>query len=87
MAESATNVLPYGHWHVNAGDNLVSTSANFKLASDALPGCYTFSLAGASRAFNPAGGDPSDPQSKDWYYDATWLNWGSNSQTVAVVDI
>jgi hypothetical protein len=81
------NVLPYEHWHTSAADNFVSATATFVLPGSALPGCYGFAVNGYSRAFNPAGGDPSDPQAKDWYYDATWLNWNQASLSVAVVDV
>ena len=53
----------------------------------ALSGCYGFSVNGYSRAFNPAGGDPSDPQAHDWFYDATWLIWNQFNLSVAVVDV
>ena len=69
------NALPYMHWHTSAADNFVSQSATFVLPASALPGCYGFSVNGYSRAFNPAGGDPSDPQAHDWFMDATWLIW------------
>ena len=81
------NVVPYMHWHTNAGDNFVSQTATFTLPGSALAGCYGFSLNGYSRAFNPAGGDPADPQAKDWYYDAQWLIWNQFNVSVAVVDI
>ncbi len=69
------NVLPYMHWHTNSGDNFVSQTAYFTLPGSALPGCYGFGVNGYSRAFNPAGGDPADPQAHDWYI------------SVAVVDV
>jgi len=48
--------------------------------------CMAF-LDAYSRAFNPAGGDPSNPQAHDWYYDAGWLNWNQANLSVAVVDL
>lgn len=81
------NALPYMHWHENAGDNFVSQTATFTLPGSALSGCYGFSVNGYSRAFNPAGGDPHDPQAHDWYYDASWLIWNQFNLSVAVVDI
>ncbi len=81
------NALPYMHWHTNASDNFVSQTATFVLPGTALAGCYGFSVNGYSRAFNPAGGDPSDPQASDWYYDATWLIWNQFNLSVAVVDV
>ena len=78
---------PYAHWHTNALDNLVSRAAIFFLPGSALPGCYGFTLDSYSRAFNPAGGDPSDPQAHDWYIDASWLNWNQANLAVAVVDL
>lgn len=80
------NALPYQHWHTSAADNFVSQAATFVLPGSALPGCYGFTVNGYSRAFNPAGGDPSDPQAHDWYIDASWLNWNQASVSVAVVD-
>jgi len=81
------NALPYMHWHTNASDNFVSQTATFVLPGTALAGCYGFSVNGYSRAFNPAGGDPADPQAHDWYYDATWLIWNQFNLSVAVVDV
>ncbi len=81
------NALPYMHWHTNAADNFVSQTATFVLPGTALAGCYGFGVNGYSRAFNPAGGDPSDPQAHDWFYDATWLNWSQADVSVAVVDV
>ncbi len=81
------NALPYMHWHENASDNFVSQTANFVLPGTAQSGCYGFSVNGYSRAFNPAGGDPSDPQARDWYYDAGWLIWNQFNLSVAVVDV
>jgi hypothetical protein len=79
--------LPYMHWHTSAADNFVSQSATFTLPGSALPGCYGFSLNGYSRAFNPAGGDPADPQAHDWYIDAQWLIWNQYNVSVAVVNV
>ncbi|GGF23695.1 hypothetical protein GCM10011611_32240 [Aliidongia dinghuensis] len=79
--------LPYMHWHTSSADNFVSQTATFTLPGSALPGCYGFSLNGYSRAFNPAGGDPSDPQAHDWYIDAAWLNWSQYNVSVAVVNV
>ena len=78
---------PYNHWHTDPLDDTVSRAAIFFLPHDALEGCYGFSVNSYSRAFNPAGGDPSDPQAHDWYYDATWLNWNQANLSVAVVNI
>lgn len=81
------NVLPYEYWHTNFSDNSVAQTAFFTLLGSAQAGCYGFSLNGYSRAFNPAGGDPADPQAHDWYYDAVWLNWNQANLSVAVVDV
>jgi len=81
------NVLPYQHWHTSFSDNFVSASALFTLPGSALAGCYGFGVNGYSRAFNPAGGDPGDPQAHDWYYDAAWLIWNQADLSVAVVDV
>jgi hypothetical protein len=81
------NALPYMHWHTNFADNFVSQTATFTLPGSALAGCYGFGVNGYSRAFNPAGGDPADPQAHDWYYDAAWLNWNQADLSVAVVDV
>ena len=81
------NVLPYEHWHTNFGDNFVSQTAFFTLPGSAQAGCYGFGVNGYSRAFNPAGGDPADPQAHDWYYDAAWLIWNQADLSVAVVDV
>ena len=81
------NALPYQHWYTSTGDNNVTQTATFVLPGTALPGCYGFTLNGYSRAFNPAGGDPANPQATDWYYDAAWLNWGQANLSVAVVDL
>lgn len=78
---------PYMHWHTDAADNFVSQTATFTLPSSALPGCYGFSLNGYSRAINPAGGDPSNPQANDWYVDTQWLNWNQYDVSVAVVNV
>lgn len=79
--------LPYMHWYTGPTDNFVSQTATFTLAGSALAGCYGFSLDGYSRAFNPAGGDPSDPEAHDWYVDAQWLIWNQYNISVAVVDV
>lgn len=81
------NALPYMHWHTNFADNFVSGTATFTLPGSALPGCYGFGVNGYSRAFNPAGGDPANPQATDWYYDAAWLNWNQADLSVAVFDV
>ena len=81
------NVVPYMHWHEDAADNFVSQTAYFSLPASDLPGCYGFGVNGFSRAFNPAGGDPGDPQAHDWYYDAAWLNWNLADLSVAVLDV
>lgn len=81
------NVLPYMHWHENKDDNFVSATATFKLPGSALAGCYGFSLNGYSRAFNPDGGDPADPQAHDWFDDQQWLIWSQYDVSVAVVDL
>ena len=86
-SDPASTVDPYKHWHQNQFDNTVSRAAIFLLPGTALPGCYGFTLNAYSRAFNPAGGDPSDPQAHDWYYDASWLNWNQADLSVAVVDL
>jgi len=78
---------PYAHWHTGEFDNSVSRAAIFSLSGSALAGAYGFSLSSYSRAFNPSGGDPADPQSKDWFYDAAWLNWNYQFLPVAVVNL
>jgi hypothetical protein len=80
-------VYPYEHWHTDAIDNSVAQTATFTLPGSALPGCYGFSLNGYSRAINPAGGDPSNPQASDWYVDTQWLNWNQYNVSVAVVNV
>ena len=82
-----TNVLPYEHWHTNPGDNFVSATAFYTLPGTALAGCYGFGVNGYSRAFNPDGGDPADPQAHDWYDDQVWLNLGQANLSVAVFDV
>ena len=81
------NALPYMHWHTNASDNFLSQTATFVLPGTALAGCYGFSVNGYSRAFNPSGGDSSDPQAHDWYVDMTSLIWNQFNLSVAVVDV
>jgi hypothetical protein len=81
------NALPYMHWHTSASDNFESQTATFVLPGTAQAGCYGFSLNGYSRAFNPSGGDPDNPQAVDWYYDASELIWNQADLSVAVVDI
>jgi hypothetical protein len=81
------NALPYMHWHVNASDNFVSQTATFVLPGTALAGCYGFSVNGYSRAFNPSGGDASDPQAHDWFVDTASLIWNQFNLSVAVVDV
>jgi hypothetical protein len=83
---SDANTLPYGHWHTGPADNFVSQTATFTLPAGADPGCYGFSVNGYSRAFNPAGGDPSDPQANDWFVDTAWLIWRQYDLSVAVVN-
>ena len=78
---------PYSHWHTNELDNTVARAAIFSLDGNALPGAYGFHLSAYNRAFNPTGGDPADPQSTDWYYDAGWLNWNYQFLPVAVVNL
>jgi hypothetical protein len=78
---------PYSHWHTGQFDNSVSRAAIFSLSGSALTGAYGFNLSSYSRAFNPSGGDPADPQSKDWFYDAAWLNWNYQFLPVAVVNL
>jgi hypothetical protein len=77
---------PYEHWHTSSADNTVHRAALFKLPHDALAGCYGFTLYNYSRAFNPAGGDASNPQAHDWYVDFASLNWNWTTLSVAVVD-
>jgi hypothetical protein len=81
------NALPYQHWYTAPGDNNVTQTATFVLPGSASAGCYGFTLNGYSRAFNPSGGDPANPQATDWYYDATQLIWGQANLSVAVVDL
>ena len=80
-------VDPYEHWHINPNDNTITRAAIFFLSGGTLPGCYGFTVNAYSRAFNPAGGDPSDPQAHDWFIDASWLNWSQANLAVAVVDV
>ena len=78
---------PYGHWHTNSADNTVHRAAIFFLPGAALAGCYGFTLDDYSRAFNPSGGDASNPQAYDWYVDFASLNWNQANLAVAVVDV
>jgi hypothetical protein len=77
---------PYNHWHTEAADNFVSRAAIFYLPSSALEGCYGFTLNSYSRAFNPSGGDASNPQANDWYVDMDSLNWNQANLSVAILD-
>jgi hypothetical protein len=77
---------PYNHWHTEAADNFVSRAAIFYLPSSALEGCYGFTLNSYSRAFNPSGGDASNPQANDWYVDMDSLNWNQATLSVAILD-
>jgi len=52
---TATSVA---HWHETPGDNSVSITAFFNLDASAAQGTYSFGAWAASRAMNPAGGDP-----------------------------
>lgn len=81
------SVVPYMHWYTGPTDNFVAQTATFTLPGSALAGCYGFSLNGYSRAFNPSGGDASDPQAHDWYVDAQSLIWSQYNVSVAVVDV
>ncbi len=83
---TASDRVPQAHWHTNNHDNSVSQTAEFTLAGSALQGAYGFTLYSYSRAFNPAGGDGSDPQANDWYVDTHSLNWNWASLPVAVVN-
>jgi hypothetical protein len=78
---------PYAHWHTNWADNTVHNAAIFFLPAAALAGCYGFTLNAYSRAFNPSGGDASNPQAHDWYVDFASLNWNQADLSVAVVDV
>jgi len=77
----------YQHWYTNPLDNTVSQTAHYVLPGSALAGCYGFSVNGYSRAFNPSGGDPSNPQANDWYVDTQWLNWNQADLSVAVLNV
>ena len=77
---------PYNHWYADASDNFVSRAAIFYLPANALPGCYGFTLNSYSRAFNPSGGDSSNPQANDWYVDMDTLNWNQADLSVAILD-
>jgi hypothetical protein len=78
---------PYNHWYEDAGDNLVTRAAIFYLPSSALEGCYGFALSSYSRAFNPSGGDSSNPQANLWYVDMDSLNWNQATLSVAILDL
>jgi hypothetical protein len=78
---------PYSHWYADASDNFVSRAAIFELPASALEGCYGFTLNSYSRAFNPSGGDPSNPQAYDWYVNTVWLNWSQANLSVAILDL
>ena len=77
----------YQHWHTSPTDNSVSRTAHFVLPGSALAGCYGFSVNAYSRAFNPAGGDGSNPQGNDWYVDTQSLIWTQWNLSVAVIDV
>ena len=67
-----------------SSQTLAGASGTFLLGGD-LPvhrlGYGTMQLTGPG-----VWGDPADPQSTDWYYDAGWLNWSQANLSVAVVD-
>jgi len=77
----------YQHWHTSPTDNSVTQTAHFVLPGSALAGCYGFTINAYSRAFNPAGGDGSNPQGNDWYVDTQSLIWNQWDLSVAVVDV
>jgi hypothetical protein len=77
---------PYDHWYEDPSDNFVSRAAIFYLPAAALAGCYGFSLTSYSRAFNPSGGDASNPQANEWYVNMTSLNWNQANLSVAIID-
>ena len=77
---------PYAHWHTSPTDNTVHRAAIFYLPAGALSGCYGFTLNAYSRAFNPSGGDSSNPQAHDWYVDFSSLNWSQANLSVSIVD-
>jgi hypothetical protein len=83
---SGESLNPYSHWHTGPTDNFVSRAAVFYLPHTVLEGCYGFTLNSYSRAFNPSGGDGSDPQAHDWYVDTSSLNWSQANLSVAVIN-
>jgi hypothetical protein len=78
---------PANHWYTDATDNTVHRSAVFFLPGSAPAGAYGFSLAATTRAFNPAGGDGSNPQAHDWYVDTQSLIESTAFLPVAVFDV
>ncbi len=81
------DALPYQHHYESAADSIAPQTAIFTLPGSALAGCYGFTVYSYSRSFNPAGGDPSNPQANDWYVDTQSLNWTDYQISVAVVDV
>ena len=59
------------HWHTGPGDNSVTQTARFSLASSAAAGSYGFSIDACGRAFNPSGGDGG--HLVDWNYDPVFI--------------
>jgi hypothetical protein len=78
---------PYDHWHRDQFNNTVTRTAIFSLPGVAPEGAYGFNLSAYSRAFNPAGGDASDPLAHDWFVDTASLIWNYAFLPVAVVNL
>ena len=81
LASAATTME---HWYVDpTTDNAVSRVATYTLDASASAGCYTFSLDGYTRAFNPAG-DGGGPGT-DWLTNYSYA-YGHTGVAVSVVD-
>jgi hypothetical protein len=78
---------PCSHWYTGPLDQTIHRAAVFTLSGGDPAGAYGFSLAATSRAFNPAGGDGSNPQANDWYVDTQSRITNSAYLPVAVFDV
>ena len=78
---------PCSHWYTDPGDQTVHRAAVFSLPGSAAAGAYGFGLSATTRAFNPAGGDGSNPQASDWYVDTQSVIESNAWLPVAVFDV
>ena len=71
------------HWHTNEFDNSFTDSTIYTIPAHAQAGCYGWTVAASSRAFNPSG--DNNGLALDWYYDPLEI-WATPSISVAIVD-